>query len=221
MVIYGSNMFARLALILLLFGLLGDEGAEHGRTGNTLYEQGEYAAAASAYRDGLAVHEDTTGRVYAALRNNLGAALHRQEQFDEARSAFQRAARAAPNEEERVRALFNAATAAAGMGALRDALATYRQVLLADPTHDPARYNYEYLKRQLAQRRSQSRSTEDIEPSQYARYVKKRADALVSRKQYGAAAQVLKNALREDSTVAAYRNFMVRLKHIADIEAPQ
>lgn len=214
-------MLARFVLILLLFGLLGDEGAERGRTGNALYEQGEYAAAASSYRDGLSVHADTTGRVYAALQNNLGAALHRQEQYEKARTAFQRAARAAPNEEERVRALFNAATAAAGMGALQSALATYRQVLLADPTHNPARYNYEYLKRQLAKRRAQSQSSKDIEPSSYARYVKKRADALVSRKQYGVAAQVMKNALREDSTVAAYRNFIARLEDIAAIEDGQ
>lgn len=211
-------MSARLALILLFFGLFVDGGAEHGRTGNAFYEQGEYAAAESAYRDGLAVHEDTMGAVYTALQNNLGAALHRQEQFAEARTAFQRAARAATTSEERVRALFNAATAAAGTGALRDALATYKQVLLTDPSHDPARYNYEYLKRQLQKRRSQSQSAGDIEPSRYARYVKKKADALVSRKQYGVAAQVMKNALREDSTVAAYRTFIVRLEDIAQIE---
>ncbi len=211
-------MLARLALILLLFGLLGDNAAKHGRTGNALYEQGKYAAAASAYRDGLAVHEDTTGAVYAALQNNLGAALHRQEQFSEAQTAFQRAARGATTSDERVRALFNAATAAAGTGALQDALATYKQVLLTDPTHDPARYNYEYLKRRLKEQQSRSQSPNDIEPSQYARYVRKKADALVSRQQYGVAAQVMKNALREDSTVAAYRDFIVRLEDIAEIE---
>jgi len=116
-------MAARLSLVLLLLGLFGDTGAEHGRTGNALYERGQYAAAEDAYRDGLAVHEDTTDAVYAALQNNLGATLHRQQRFAAARSAFQRAVRAAGSEEERIRSLFNAATAAAGTGQLRAALA--------------------------------------------------------------------------------------------------
>ena len=120
-------MLARLSLVLLLFGLFGDDGAERGRAGNALYEQGQYAAAETEYRDGLAVHEDTTDAVYAALQNNLGATLHRQQRFSEARSAFQRAVRTAPTEEDRVRALFNAGTAAAGMGKLETALAEYRR----------------------------------------------------------------------------------------------
>lgn len=209
-------MLARLSLVFLLFGLFGDDGAEHGRAGNALYEQGQYAAAETKYRDGLGVHEDTTDAVYAALQNNLGATLHRQQQFSEARSAFQRAVRAAPTEEERIRALFNAGTAAAGMGRLKTALAKYRQVLLMDPSHDKARYNYEYLKRQLAQQ--QSGDPPDVEPSPYARRVKKQAESLVLQKQYGAAAQVMKNALREDSTVAAYRGFIGRLDEVAQIE---
>ena len=123
-------MLVRLALILLLFGLFGDTGGEQGRSGNALYEQGQYAAAERAYRDGLAALNDTTGAVYAALQNNLGAALHRQKQFAAARSVFERAARAAPSLDERVRARFNAATAAAGLGNLQTALRDFRQVLL-------------------------------------------------------------------------------------------
>ena len=214
-------MAARLSLVLLLFGLFGDTGAEHGRTGNALYEQGQYAAAEDAYRDGLAAHEDTTDAVYAALQNNLGATLHRQQRFAAARSAFQRAVRAAGSEEERIRSLFNAATAAAGAGQLRAALAEYRQVLLMDPTHDPARYNYEYLKRQLAQQESGG-TAPDVEPSPYARRVKKQAESLVRQRQYGAAAQVLQNALSEDSTVAAYGPFIRRLEDVAQIsQTPQ
>jgi Tfp pilus assembly protein PilF len=210
-------MLARLSLVLLLFGLFGDDGAERGRAGNTLYEQGQYAAAETEYRDGLSVHEDTTDAVYAALQNNLGATLHRQQRFSEARSAFQRAVRTAPTEDDRVRALFNAGTAAAGMGKLETALAEYRQVLLMDPTHEEARYNYEYLKRQLAQQRS-GEQPPDVEPSPYARRVKKQAESLVLQKQYGVAAQVMKNALREDSTVAAYRGFIGRLDDVVQID---
>jgi tetratricopeptide (TPR) repeat protein len=209
-------MFARLALFLLLLGLFGDTGAEHGRSGNALYEQGQYAAAATAYRDGLAALDDTTGALYAALQNNLGAALHRQEQFSAARSAFERAARAAPALDERVRARFNAATAAAGLGTLEAALRDYRQVLLMDPTHTPARYNYEFLKRKLTSGRRSS-SPPDVEPSPYARRLKKKAEALVARRQYGTAVDSMQRGLRRDSTVAAYQDFIARLTDVAEI----
>jgi tetratricopeptide (TPR) repeat protein len=208
-------MPARLALVVLLFGLFGDTGAEHGRSGNALYEQGRYAAAAEAYRDGLATLDDTTGAVYAALQNNLGAALHRQKQFGEARTAFRASARAALNREERVRARYNAATAAAGMGNVTAALEDYRQVLLLDPTHSPARYNYEFLKRKQTSRGS--RSSPDVAPSAYARRLRKKAEALVSREQYEAAADTMRQGLRRDSTVAAYRDFIGRLENVVQI----
>jgi tetratricopeptide (TPR) repeat protein len=210
-------MIARLALVLLLFGLFGDTGAEHGRTGNALYEQERYSAAEGAYRDGLAALEDTTGTAYAALQNNLGLALHRQEQFGEARTAFRRAARAAPAPEARHRSRFNAGTAAAAQGRLREALADYKQVLLADPTHDAARYNYEVLKRRLAQRRAGGRDAPDVEPSDYARRLKERAEALVSERRYQEAAALMQKGLQNDSTVAAYREFIGRLDDVSQI----
>lgn len=209
-------MMARFALVLLLFGLFGDTGREHGRTGNGLYNQGQYAEAERAYREGLQVHQDTTGRVYASLQNNLGSALHRQERFADARVAFRRAARAAPTTEEQVRALYNAATAAAAMGNVTAALTDYEQVLRLDPSHDPARYNYEYLKRNRAEQVA-GRQPDDVEPSPYARRVKKKADRLVENRNYAAALEVMNEGLQNDSTVRAYRDFMGRLEEIAHI----
>jgi tetratricopeptide (TPR) repeat protein len=210
-------MWGRLALVLLLFGLFGDEAAEHGRAGNAFYEQRQYSAAESAYRDGLADAADTTGAVYAALQNNLGAALHKQERYAEARTAFQRAVRAAASSTERQRALFNAGTAAAGAGRLRAALADYKEVLLLNPGHDRARYNYEYIKRQLSKQQPRSGSTPDVEPSAYARRLKKKAEALVVETEYAAAAQLLRTGIRKDSTVLAYRDFLRRLEDVAQI----
>lgn len=210
-------MLARCALILLLFGLFGDTAADHGRTGNALYKQGQYAEAEAAYRDGLAAIDDTTGTVYATLQNNLGAALHRQKQYAAARAAFQRAVRAASTDEVRVRAFFNAGTAAAGTGRLQSALEDYRQALLLDPTHEQARYNYEYIKRQMAERQGGTQPPPDVEPSAYARRLKKRAETLVAQERYRKAADLMTEGLKEDSTVAAYRDFIGRLDDIAQI----
>ncbi|MFO8100321.1 MAG: tetratricopeptide repeat protein [Salinibacter sp.] len=208
-------MASRLLLVLVLFGLLGDVGAERGREGNALYEEGRYAAAEAAYREGLAALDDTTGAVYAALQNNLGATLLQQETYPEARTAFQRARRAAPTETARIRARFNEGTAAAGAGDRAAALAHYREVLLQRPTHEAARYNYEYLKRQQAA--SGGGSSSDIDPSDYARRLKEKAEALVARQEYDDAARLMEKGLRQDSTVRAYRDFMARLDDVVQI----
>ncbi|WP_263785569.1 hypothetical protein [Salinibacter grassmerensis] len=208
-------MFARAALILLLFGLLGDSGAGQGRDGNVLFEQGRHVAAAETYRAGLDALDDTTGSVYMGLQNNLGLALHRQERFGAARTALRKARRAATTDEERVRVLFNAATVAAEMKDRTEALTHYRTVLLLDPTHEAARFNYEYLKRQAGEDSGGEPPT--IEPSSFAQTLKERADALVAQTQYTTAAALLRDGMQKDSTVRAYRDFVTRIEEIAQI----
>lgn len=209
-------MVSRLALVLLLFGLLGDTGGERGRAGNAFYEQGRYADAVAAYRDGLAALKDTTGATYAALQNNLGAALLRQQEYRAAAQALRRARRAAPTDTARVRALVNAGAAAAGRGAIGAALRHYRAALVLDPTHEAARHNYEYLKRQQAGQRDGA-DQERVSPSPYARQLKQKAEALVARRRYAEAAALMEEGLRQDSTVRAYRDFIGRLSDITQI----
>jgi len=207
-------MTARLVLILLLLGLLGDTGPEKGRKGNALFEKERYPAAATAYRGGLKALSDTTGGVYVGLQNNLGLALHRQDRLDAARTAFGRARRAATTD-GRTRVFFNAAAVAAEMGDREVALHHYRQVLLLDSSHEAARFNYEYLKRQ--QRSRSGREPPSIEPSPFARRLKKRAETLVARDQYTTAAALMNDGLRQDSTIRAYRDFTRRVEEIARI----
>ncbi|PSQ94432.1 MAG: hypothetical protein BRD30_00180 [Bacteroidetes bacterium QH_2_63_10] len=208
-------MMARAALILLLFGLFGDTGPEQGREGNALFEQEKYAAAAAAYRAGLDALADTTGAVYAGLQNNLGLALHRQDRLDAARAAFRQARRAATTDAERVRILFNTANVAAEMGDRAVALQHYKRVLLLNPKHEAARFNYEYLKRQSDD--GSPSTSPNVEPSLFARRLKKRGETLVARTQYTTAAALMKDGMRKDSTVKAYRGFIKRIEEIAQI----
>ncbi len=208
-------MTARAVLVLFLFTLFGDTGAERGREGNALFEQEKYAAAATAYREGLSTLSDTTGVVYSGLQNNLGLALAREGRLDAARSALQRARRAATTDTQRVRILFNTAIVAAERGDRDAALRAFKAVLLLRPGHAAARFNYEYLKRQQGTRSAPEPSS--IEPSPFAKRLKKRAEALVARTQYTTAAALLKDGLRKDSTVQAYQDFTARIEEIAQI----
>jgi len=206
------------ACALLLLAV--DDGEDAGRRGNDLYEAGDYAAAAAAYRDGLAALSDTTGAVYAALQNNLGAALHQQEDYTAARRAFERARRAAPTDAERARALYNAGNAALGGGQLQTALSDYRRALRHDPDHADARFNYEYVAREMKKRQAQQRraSQQNVEPSPYAKRLKRRADALAAEQRYQDALDLMTEGLQADSTVAAFRGFMTRLRDVATID---
>lgn len=209
-------------LIILLMALLlgADDGADEGRRGNALYEAGDYEAAASAYRAGLDQHDGTKGTVHAALWNNLGLALHRQEKYEDAASAFQRAAETAKAPTRQARALYNAGNNAVAQGQLESALALYRQALIADEQYADARFNYEYVKRRMAERQQQSSSASDpIEPSEFARQLKRRADEMAKNRRYDDAYRLMQEGLQQDSTVAAFQSFITRLSDVAQIDS--
>ena len=214
-------MFLWLLLVLAVFGPPDDGAADDGRRGNALYQRGAYAEAVRAYRAGLRQVQDTTGRVYVRLQNNLGAALYRQRNFDGAQRAFLKAARTATEPVEQSRSFYNAGNAAVGHAQPALALQYYRRALRADASNEAARFNYEVLKRNLDRRQPQQRQRReppDIDPSPYAQRVKERADSLVNVQRYAAAHWLLQAAQSRDSTVAAYQDVITRLNDVATID---
>ncbi|MDA0875404.1 MAG: hypothetical protein O3C45_10150, partial [Bacteroidetes bacterium] len=80
-----------LVMAALLFG--PGDGKKNGRKGNALYGQEQYAEAAAAYQEGIrSVQEGGPGAVHSGLLNNLGAALFRSGDAEQAGIAFTRAA---------------------------------------------------------------------------------------------------------------------------------
>lgn len=92
----------------------------------------------------------------SGLFNNLGCALNKQEKFDEAAEAFLDAVNTSENATERSRALFNSGNNVVQMQQLDAALEFYKQALLADPTNEAARYNYEFISRMKDQQNDQN-----------------------------------------------------------------
>lgn len=212
-------MPVRIVIPLLALLLTGAALADEGRRGNALYEAGNYAEAAAAYRTALDELGDEAGARATGLWNNLGAALHQLERYDEAADAFERAIEAAATPAHRARALYNAGNNAEARQQTEAALDFYREALLADPTHGDARFNYEYLQRKRAARTPQPTPPNDIEPSDYARALKRRAEALAADRQYEAAHRLMQEGLRRDSTVAAFQTFIMRLHDVAEIDS--
>lgn len=207
-----------LLLPILMSALWPSGPAQEGRRGNALYERGAFARAEQAYLAGLAQVERRDSTQQAMLAHNRGAALYQQAAYARADSAFARAQQHANTKAARTRIRYNRATNAARAGNIDAALRHYRATLRLDPDHDAARHNYEVLARRAAAT-PQRRPAPDIAPSSYAQRLKRRAEALVAQRQYTRAFALMQDGLAEDSTVAAYQDFMGRLRAVAAINS--
>lgn len=98
------------------------------------------------------------------------------------------------------------------------ALSKFKSALIKDPDNETARYNYELLARWLE--RDQERKDQEEnppEPSDFAKRSKAEADRLVEQFKFSQALQVMNDALAQDETVAAYKEFITSLTDIKDI----
>ncbi len=208
-------------LSILLLGMSQDEG--DARRANDLYEQGRYREAADVY---LAVLDEAgpgaPAELQAALLNNLGAALYRMEDYQTSLQAFVQSLAVAEVASDRSRAAYTAGNAAFRQNDLRAALSFYKQSLLEDGTNESARYNFEFVRRRVKDDEQQQQdSGGKIEPSEYAKALKRQAEEMVARRQYRSAHTLMLDGLRVDETVRAFQEFIGRTGNIADIEEVQ
>lgn len=99
------------------------------------------------------------------------------------------------------------------------ALSKFQSALIQDPTNEQARYNYEMLARWI--QRDEERKNEDPnkpEPSEFAKRKKAEADRLVEQFRFNDALTIMQEAMAQDSTVAAYQDFMTTLQEVVEID---
>lgn len=192
------------------------DGATEGRRGMERYQAGDYENAAVAFQEGIDATENQTGRTRQALYTDLGLANFAQAQFVEAAEAFTQALSLAETPSRRAEAAYNAGTALANTEELERALSHLRRALILQPDFPAARFNYELVKRRLEG--TQPPDGTPPEPSAFAEELKNRADALVASHRYHEAANLMNDGLLQDSTVAAYGDFMQRLGEVVEIE---
>ncbi len=140
-------------------GLFGPSGKRDGRRGNDLYREEAYADAAATYAGGIAIlSDDAAPRLRYGLHNNLAAALLKSGNVEAARETFEQAlaeARESGEAMDLARTAYNAGNAAFAAQDLEDALAHYRRSLLRNPDNEDARFNYEFVKRQMEEQEEQ------------------------------------------------------------------
>lgn len=158
----------QILVVVIAVLLLGPgDGKKKGRQGNVLYGQEQYEDAMNAYREGIdAVQDDGPGAVHSGLLNNLGAALYRTGDMEQAGIAFSSAGSMALAPEDLVRASYNAGNAAFQAEQLEQALEHYRRALLNDPSNADAKFNYEFAKRRLEEQQQQDQQQDQQDENQ-------------------------------------------------------
>ena len=180
-----------LIIIIALLLAVTDDPSKKGRKGNESYKNEQHSEAAQLYREGIESGTDAKPGILAGLWNNLGASLFRSGDFQQAKEAFSNAIGFARSDEEVSKFAYNTgntiysevsqgpsqqgppgslgmapqqgvAPQGGGQG-LQEALEFYKQSLLADPTNEDAKYNYEFVKRQLDEQQNQDQNQENQE----------------------------------------------------------
>ncbi len=100
----------------------------------------------------------------------------------------------------------------------KTALNQFKLALKSDPANESARYNYELLKKLMERQKQQNKNDKNKkqEPSEYAKKLKKQADALVRINRFEEAYSILKKGLEVDKTVSVYNDYIKRLQDVVE-----
>ncbi len=194
---------------------------QSGRKGNAEYADDRFDEAVIAYQRGLDEFDELEpGSVPSDLYNNQGAAYYRGENPEASQNAFINSIAMAEGRDQQIRGSYNAGNAAFANDAKSVSADFFRQALLLDPQNADAKFNYEFVKRQLKreQQNQQGENEPPPKPSDYAKQLKARADALVAEQRYRDAHEIMTDGLKTDPTVKAYQTFIDRTASVADIE---
>ncbi|MTI30837.1 tetratricopeptide repeat protein [Xanthovirga aplysinae] len=191
---------------------------------NKLKTKAEEAFVAENYKEAIKTYEYLTDSLDVKdddnLWLNLSNAYYHNSQNDKAKNIYQRLT---TSENQEVRSL---SYQQLGVLAFKDekeqeSLQHFKESLKANPNNEEARYNYELIKKYLnkqQQEQEEQQQEDKIEPSDFAKRLKEKADSLVAAKRYQEAVQLMENGLKIDETVAAYNDFIQRTKIIVTID---
>ncbi|AHM62607.1 hypothetical protein D770_21800 [Flammeovirgaceae bacterium 311] len=187
------------------------------------YLEERYAEAASIYEILLTKWGDESD----AVRLNYAHALMRAEEKEKATEAYRQLAEGNAGRPAKSVALQQLGfLASEDEKQLQNALQYFKEALKANPGNETARQNYELAWKRLNDQEDDKQDQEDqqqedqpkIEPSAWAQQQKAKADALSRQFRYGDALQLMQESLQQDSTVAAYNDYIGRLGDITEID---
>ena len=204
-------------LMTLTFAMIMAAQSERSlvREGNQSYKKDKYSDAEVSYRKALEKNKESNQGVF-----NLGDALYKQERYGEAAEEYRKAAEKQTDPHEKASALHNLGNSFFKEKKYPESITAYKDALKLNPKDEDTKYNLEYAKLmiqlQQQQQQKQKQGQNDIEPSEFAKRLKKQAEELASQRQYQKAYDLMQGGLQKDPTVNAFADFIKRLKNVAE-----
>lgn len=188
---------------------------------NNAIKTAEKSYAETRYEDAIKYHQlliDEFQYSSFPLDFDLGLSYHYAEKTDEALAFYDQTTQS-PDKNLASFAYNQAGVILGNKKEYQAALSKFQSALIQDPLNEQARYNYELLARWL--KRDEERKQQEQnkpEPSEFAKRKKAEADRLVEQFRFKDALNLMEEALAQDSTVAAYQDFMTTLKDVVEID---
>ncbi len=221
-----ANPFAETAALLLLLAL---PLAAHASPASALreYNAGDYQNALKDYNKLLEQKKDDP-----RLHFNAGAAAYQSHQLDQAVKEFNQALNS-PDLQLQQRAYYNLANSMYRLGqqlpdadkkkeAWENAVKGYESALKLNPQDADAKFNQEFVKKQLEelqkQQQSQDQKNNNVPPSEEAKKAKAAADLAVQNRAYRKALEIMEAQLQKDSTTSYYQDYIQRLKEVNGVQ---
>ena len=157
------------------------------------------------------------------LQFNLGSALYKKERYEDAAAAFEKSLMTRDIRQQE-NAYFNQGNAYYRLEKYQEAVEAYKKALDIDPEDQAAKHNLELVRARLKemadkqQQQQQDQQQKKIEPSEYAKQLKAQAEIMVAQRFYQRAYNMMIQGLQADETVAAFQDFIQRIKDVVDIE---
>lgn len=215
---YLKSMKTSLSILfgLLQVALFAQQYNSGLKDGNELYHEGKYDEAEVSYRKALESQPEND--VKGAF--NLGDALYKQERYEEATQQFAKVAATAEDKEIKSKAFHNLGNSLAQQKKYKEAIESYKNAMKLNPKDSETRYNLAKTMKQLQQQQQQQQKKNDekIEPSEFAKQLKKRCDALVAQFQFAEAKKLMEDGLKKDQTVSYYNDFIKKLNDVVEID---
>ena len=213
-------LICSLWVFALLHFSLADSVRGKVNKGNEYFKQGKYEQALAQYQDALL--DDPLNEIAIF---NQGNAFYKLKKYKEAIEAYQKVV-GSQNLDLSAKAFYNIGNCYFQQNKLKESIEAYKKALELKPNDYQAKYNLELARaklKELADKKQQqpNQQNKPIEPSEFAKKLKEQAEKLVDRRRYRDAYQLMMDGLKKDKTVAAFQNFIQRIKDVVDILGSQ
>jgi len=189
--------------------------------GNENYAKEQFEQALTDYKDALL--DDPLNET--ALFNQ-GNALYKLKKYEEAVETFQKNV-SSEDLDLCAKAYYNIGNTYFQMNKLQESIQSYIKSLELNPNDTDAKFNLELARAKLKESAdkqqqqkkndNQDKKQEKIDPSEFAKKLKREADRLVKLRRYADAYGIMENGMKQDQTVKAYQDFISRLQEITGI----